>query len=377
MERLTRCPKRFSIRKKPSSAPHPPLPDSHCIETYEGKPCLEWTSHNLVDVLFYSMSAVETNQDSYFLWIRTDPTSRWYDALNVVVQSLVMEIVRLIVNGEADAATVPKDESDTAPTSRIPPHRPHVVRILRRYLTFDLDDSSVGPLVRNEVVVLKEYHTSLESIKEPIQQITGETSQREIEEDILAVHVRESEEMDAASLCYTYQVKEEEANRLAKLKRENGRRIVNIQNDYGVKYAKDQDFEWLLEPALAPEQQDKLAHASRRLGVLGRSIQLRKDMEREHARIQKLFISAHQYENELGRELEDLDDQLVAVESTQATYQAQHEKHMAKEAHGKESTVCTKESYAACTYDHWIHGSPIDNTDGIVFFRYHVVESSG
>lgn len=249
-----------------------------------------------------STSVVETNQDSHFLWIRADPTSRWYDALNLVVQSLVMEMVRLIVNDKASPTTGPKDESDTAPTAR------------------------------NEVVVLKEYHTPLESIEESPIQTTGATSQREIQEDILAVHVRESEEMDAASLRYTYQVEEEEANRLNKLKRENGRRIVNIQNDHGVRYAKGQDFQLLLEPTLAPEQQDKLAHASRRMGVFGRSIQLRKDMEREHDRIKDLCISARQYEAELDRELMEQEDQLVAVESVQETYRAQHEKIKAKRA---------------------------------------------
>lgn len=242
-----------------------------------------------------------------------------------------MEMVRLIVESKAGAATIPKDESDTASAARIPPHCPHVMKILLRYLTFDLDDSSFSPSVRNEVVVLKEYRTLLESIKDlPSQQRA--TSQREIAEDILAVHAHESKEINAASLCCTYQVEEEEANRLAKLKRENGHRIVSIQNDHGVKYAKGQDFQSLLEPALASEQQDKLAHASRQLSLLGRSIQLRKDMEREHARIQKLFISARQYKNELDRELEDLEDQLVAVESMQAAYQTHHEKQMAKKA---------------------------------------------
>lgn len=173
---------------------------------------------------------------------------------------------------------------------------------------------------------------ALESIEESPIQTTGATSQREIQEDILAVHVRESEEMDAASLRYTYQVEEEEANRLNKLKRENGRRIVNIQNDHGVRYAKGQDFQLLLEPTLAPEQQDKLAHASRRMGVFGRSIQLRKDMEREHDRIKDLCISARQYEAELDRELMEQEDQLVAVESVQETYRAQHEKIKAKRA---------------------------------------------
>ena len=48
--------------------------------------------------------------------------------------------------------------------------------------------------------------------------------------------------MDDESFCCTYQVEEEEANGLNKLKRENRRCIMNIQNDHGVRYVKSQDF---------------------------------------------------------------------------------------------------------------------------------------
>ena len=77
----------------------------------------------------------------------------------------MMEMIRLIIHDKTSTSTESENESDTASTARILPHRPYVTKILQQYLTFDLDDSSSGPSVRNEFVVLKEYHTPLESIE--------------------------------------------------------------------------------------------------------------------------------------------------------------------------------------------------------------------
>ena len=248
--------------------------------------------------------------------------------------NLFLEIVRLIVDEEAGVGAAPKDKSDPAPAAKIELSRPSIAKIMRKYLTFDLGDSSFGPLVKSEVVVIENYHTSFDEIKyPPILGTMEATSQGEsvasepgeMQEDILAVHVRESENLDTEALHADMQIEAEEADRLAKLKRKYANAIVDIQDDHGVKYAKGQSFQSLLEPALAPEEEDKLARAYRRKGLIGKALQIRDDFQREHARVSALVIAAHQYSIELDRTLKELEEKELALQSAQDAYRIVHE----------------------------------------------------
>lgn len=55
------------------------------------------------------------------------------------------------------------------------------------------------------------------------------------------------------ALGVNHQVQEEEHDRLTPPKLTHAGKIVDVQEDRGVKYAKGQSFQSLLEPALAPE----------------------------------------------------------------------------------------------------------------------------
>ena len=66
--------------------------------------------------------------------------------------------------------------------------------------------------------------------------------------------------------------------------------------------------------------------------MFGRSIQLCKDIEQKYTQIQRLCISAHQYKAELDRELAEQENNLIALESVQEAFWAQHKKIKVKKA---------------------------------------------
>lgn len=142
----------------------------------------------------------------------------------MVVTNLVLEIVRLFVDKKADFAK--QNESDSVRTSL---SRPFVAKILRQYLTFNFGHDSFGPLVKNELVILKDYHTLLESIELAIGKNKGEVLARgDVPKDIFAVHVDKNEEMDVLTLRANQHVEQKEFKCLIKLKNDYRLAIVKI-----------------------------------------------------------------------------------------------------------------------------------------------------
>ena len=129
------------------------------------------------------------------------------------------------MNKEVGFAKTSKSESAT----RIPPFCPHLTTILRQYLTFNLRDDSFGSSVKSEVVVLKKYHTPLESIELATGNDKGEVlNPKDVIKDIFAVHVRQSKDTDYIASGANLLVHQEQANQLTKLKKDYTHAIVKI-----------------------------------------------------------------------------------------------------------------------------------------------------
>lgn len=119
---------------------------------------------------------------------------------------------------------------------------------------FDLDHNSFSLLVKSEFVVLKDYHTLLESIKLAIGKGKSEMlTPKDIPKNIFTVHIDEDKKMDALVLGVNQHVEQEKANCLIKLRNEHGLAIVKIQSKLRIKYGGSLSFQTLLKPALALE----------------------------------------------------------------------------------------------------------------------------
>lgn len=183
----------------------------------------------------------------------------------------MLEVVRLIVEAEA-AGVSAREENYPVFTVQDELSRPAVVRLLRRYLTFDLNGPDFTAAVRGEVVVKKG------------------TMNRPIPDD-------------------------------------STRSILAIIN-----HGKNQPFQLLIEPSLAAKQVDELALASRRKSTLGRLIQVRGDLQREFDRLLALTVAAHRSERELDKKLRELEEEERSRRSAQETLRMYLDKTLQKEA---------------------------------------------
>lgn len=111
----------------------------------------------------------------------------------MVVTNLVLKIVRLFVDKKAGFAK--PSESDSMIT--LPSH-PFVATILRQYFIFNLSHDSFGLLVKNELVVLKDYHILFENIKLAVSKSKDKVlTSEDIPKNIFAVHINESKKINA------------------------------------------------------------------------------------------------------------------------------------------------------------------------------------
>lgn len=236
---------------------------------------MEWGRRQLADVFLVSFRAIETTsrQGSNSHWITLDRDDRWYNGLNVVVTNLVLEVVRLIVEAETVGVSAP-EENNSAFTVQDELSRPVVTRLLRRYLTFDLNGPDFTAALRGEVVVRKG------------------TMNRPIPDDS---------------------------------SRPNLAIVNNLEN---------QPLQLLVEPCLTVEQADELslALAYRCRSTLSRSIQLRQDSQRELDRLLALTVAAHRYGSELEKKLRKLEEEGRSRRSAQEALGMYPDKTLQKEA---------------------------------------------
>lgn len=90
---------------------------------------------------------------------------------------MIFEIVRFIVDKKASVDTALKDKSDLTFTVKIQLFCLNITKFMRKYLTFNLSDSSFDLLVKNKIVIIENYYILLDGIKySPIQETMEATS---------------------------------------------------------------------------------------------------------------------------------------------------------------------------------------------------------
>ena len=101
---------------------------------------------------------------------------------------------------------------------------------------------------------------------------------------------------------------------------------MKLQEDYGVEYAKSQSLITVLEPALIPEHQNKVAQLYREKSTLDRLIGFRLDLKRETRRMLNFMASAHELQEELRHELEQVKKAARHRQAAKESYKAQLKK---------------------------------------------------
>ena len=273
-----------------------------------------------METSFQAVETVLTPQGN--LWLSLDPDNVWYEALDTVVRYLIIETVKIIV--DARATLLPKGSSALVDKLL----RPLMTRVLRRCLTFGLDN--FPEKVRNQVVLAK---LPLDTLFEFANEVPIIGAERGIplepefpRKDIVAMHIHSKEQADKTYINSDLEVRNKEKDCIFGIKLRHAQKTVKLQEDYRVEYTKSQSLMTVLEPAFTPEHQDKIARLYREKGTLGHLIRFCLDLERETRRMLNLTASAHKLQEELRRELEQVEKTARHCQAAEESYKAQLEK---------------------------------------------------
>ncbi len=101
--------------------PYLPIPDYRSSKIYISNPCLVWGRLQLVDLFLISFLAIETspsNNAENVAWIKGDIYDCWYCALDILGSSFVVEVAKIIVDGEAATTASQKDKKNFVEDSK-------------------------------------------------------------------------------------------------------------------------------------------------------------------------------------------------------------------------------------------------------------------
>lgn len=231
-------------RQKKSSVPYPPIPDGRSIKIYISSPCVQWERLQVVDLFLFSFVAVETasNAESGNIhWIKDDQYDRWYRALDLLGSSLIIELVKILVDAEAGAIAAQKDKRislDMATKAQEELFRPAMTRLLRTYMTFAMDSPDFSKTSLQEIVIRKNNTMRIllcPTFDAPILKSGRRETENnvllqphDIYEDELAPTTREQEEMERDALENDIEIEEEEADIQKDLQFQHARDVVKI-----------------------------------------------------------------------------------------------------------------------------------------------------
>ena len=270
-----------------------------------------------------SFQAVETVLISQGkLWLLLDPDDIWYKALDTVVRYFIIETVKIIVN--ARAAFFPEDSS---PLENKLPHLP-MIQVLQKCLTFRFDN--FPEKVRSQVVLAKLPLNTLFEFADKFPIIGTERGMLlELEfpyKDIVIMHIYSKEQADKTYINSDFKIRNKEKDRIFGIKFCHMQKTVKLQENYKVEYAKGQLLMTVLELAFTSKHQDKVARLYREKSMLGCLIRFCLDLERETRCMLDFIVSIHKLQEELRRELEQVEKAACHCQAVEGSYKAQLEK---------------------------------------------------
>lgn len=178
----------------------------------------------MVDLFLVSFLSIKTspNNNKNVAWIKGNIYDHWYCELDIFGSSLIVEVTKLIVDGEAAAATIQKDKGillETANKAQEETFWPAMTKLLRTYMIFAMDSPDFFQAYLHEIVICKNnsmripLNPNFDSLilKFGRSARTDALLQPEnIKEDHLAPSTREQEEMKVNVLNTDLGVEEKE-----------------------------------------------------------------------------------------------------------------------------------------------------------------------
>lgn len=198
----------FDFHRKQKKRSWPLVPSGDHISNYNFQTGISFDRIQVIDVFLPCFAAIETapySNAAGTVWLKNDRQDILFKALKKASASLVVDIARLIVDGEAAARTVGKNleaQLHLAPQARKEIPRPKVREILCLHQTFAFgnswDANELWPLAFKPFINVKspfQFETDLSLFWESRPGRSPATLQgQKMTIDKTALHMREAEE---------------------------------------------------------------------------------------------------------------------------------------------------------------------------------------